>query len=204
MNETAGQKWGRLTAVRHVSGGRWLCVCDCGAETLATPWAMRSGKKRSCGCLRSDVVRARRTSHGHTAGGKNSATYRTWRSMINRCLNPGNENYAYYGGRGISICDEWRSFDGFLEDMGERPIDTCLDRRDPNGDYRKANCWWQPLSERNGNKRNTMGPETASLVIDDLRAGATPKSIAAARGLSLGAIKKIAAGKSWAALNQKG
>jgi len=76
------------------------------------------------------MPRSNNYQHGMTA----SATYYTWSNMKKRCLNPRNDNYAYYGGRGISVCKEWLRFTGFLEDMGERPEGkTCMDKCDSCG-----------------------------------------------------------------------
>jgi hypothetical protein len=77
--------------------------------------------------------------HGHCAKGT-SATYKAWCNMHQRCNNPKNPAYHNYGGRGIQVCERWFSFDVFLEDMGEKPERTCLDRIDANGMYSPDNC----------------------------------------------------------------
>ncbi len=74
--------------------------------------------------------------HGHTAGGKISPTFSSWRAMLGRSYNPRNPGYRYYGAKGIKVCKRWRdSFCAFLEDMGERPPGTTLDRRDRKKGY---------------------------------------------------------------------
>ena len=75
--------------------------------------------------------------------------YRAWAGMVNRCTNPNNSHYHLYGGRGIKVCDRWRTFKNFLDDMGERPEGMSLDRIDPLGDYENSNCRWAtPLEQR--------------------------------------------------------
>lgn len=70
-----------------------------------------------------------------------------------RCNNPNDENYKYYGGRGVKVCERWDSFANFLSDMGARPEGTTIDRVDPNGDYTPENCRWSTVAEQNRNKR---------------------------------------------------
>lgn len=82
--------------------------------------------------------------------------YVLWAGMIARCENPNHVGYKNYGGRGIKVCERWRmSFENFLEDMGERPPGTTLDREDGNKDYEPGNCAWKTTAEQSRNtKRN--------------------------------------------------
>lgn len=103
--------------------------------------------------------------HGHTTG-KFSPTYQSWCSMIQRCTNPNRESWPYYGGRGITVCPRWMSFDNFLEDMGERPPGLSLDRIDNDGNYEPGNCRWATPEEQHANRRAyTVTPEYRAQIL---------------------------------------
>ena len=85
--------------------------------------------------------------HGHTTGGF-SPTYHSWASMIQRCTNPKRYGYKHYGGKGVTVCPRWLSFDSFLEDMGVRPEGLTLERKDVSGNYEPSNCKWATATEQ--------------------------------------------------------
>lgn len=152
FQDLTGHVFGRLTVIRRdgdVKPTRWICVCECGKEYASTAGHLKSGNIKSCGCLRA-------SSGGHSNGGtdKNpSREYHSWRSMKDRCYRPDNKKYKYYGGKGVTVCDEWNeSFAKFHEDMGDRPPGMSIDRIDSLGNYNKANCKWSTRAEQ---ARNT-------------------------------------------------
>lgn len=120
-------------------------------------------------------------SHGHTTHTGSSPTYKSWHMMKQRCTNPKNTQYHDYGGRGISMCPSWVSFDQFLHDMGERPQGTTLDRKDNSLGYNPDNCRWATKSEQQRNRRTnvrlTLGSETMILIDWAARIGITPHAL---------------------------
>lgn len=154
--ELSGKRFGRLVVLSRrensVSPGgvihaTWLCKCDCGGETVVQSNVLISGRKKSCGCLHQN------TTHGHAIGGI-SPEYAAWRGAKQRCCNPKDAQYHNYGGRGISICNEWlNSFETFLLHMGPRPDGQTLDRIDVDGNYEPGNCRWVSRYQQANNMR---------------------------------------------------
>jgi hypothetical protein len=146
--DIAGLKFNRLTVIGksnivRSSGALWECRCDCGTLVLVNSLKLRGGSTKSCGCYRSEV----NPNLKHGVANK-TRTYRSWKEMRQRCLNPNSDKWKWYGGRGITISKEWDSFEVFLLDMGERPEGKSIDRIDSDGNYCKDNCKWSTPKEQ--------------------------------------------------------
>lgn len=155
VKDISGKRFGRLTAIEisHKANRRmiWECKCDCGNTVYAPTCNLSSGNTQSCGCLNKELVAARSTSHGMSY----TREYKTWLGMKKRCFYKNSTNYADYGGRGITVCKRWMSFENFHADMGDKPKGMTLDRVDTDGDYEPSNCRWATLEEQGNNQRGT-------------------------------------------------
>lgn len=98
----------------------------------------------------------RNSKHGHANRKSLSSVYHSWVAMWTRCTNKNRKDYIHYGGRGITICERWIDFELFLQDMGERPKGTSLDRVDSNGNYELSNCRWSTQKEQMNNTRTNV------------------------------------------------
>lgn len=149
------QIFGRLTVIEYSpEKSKWLCLCKCGKYKWILPATLKKGNAQSCGCLQKERAAQAQFKHGM----HDSKIYNTWTHVKDRCLNPNNKYYSYYGGRGITICERWLDFDNFHADLGDPTEDKeriSLDRIDNNGNYEPGNCRWVNQKVQNNNKRNS-------------------------------------------------
>lgn len=150
----SGQVFSRVTVldekIRKNHKTYWLCKCICGNTKYIDIACLISGGTKSCGCLGNESRMKKRT----RKIGRGTSAYNRWVCMIQRCKNPKNKSFHNYGGRGISVCRRWMTFDNFYLDMGDPPPGTSLDRIDNNGDYNPSNCQWSDVHAQQNNRRN--------------------------------------------------
>lgn len=162
-DENIGKRFNRLTIIdfTHKQTGKVkslyaVCKCDCGNTKEIQPYFVLNGTVKSCGCLSKEIKEERKQEESKTK----SPLYKTWGGMKQRCGNKNNQSYENYGGRGITVCDEWLGIDGFENfeswsiQNGYRPgIGLSLDRVDVNKGYSPDNCRWTSIWVQSVNKR---------------------------------------------------
>lgn len=201
--DRTGQRYGMLVIVGkndELSGKNiyWDYICACGASGATTTTRLTSGQK-SCGCHTHEMIVERNTTHGHAKKSGSSPTYSSYRAMIARCKYPSQDQYKYYGGRGISVCGRWLNGDGlksgyecFLADMGPRPDGMTIDRLDVDGNYEPGNCRWSSQQEQMLNTRAskfTMADRRR--VVSLHRTGLSDVSVSREMGMSRRYVRQI-------------
>lgn len=157
--DITGQRFGRLVAIKqdgfYKGRAYWLFRCDCGNEKVIPSKDVRNGKVSSCGCLRKELLSKRETTHGLSK----TRIYRIWKGIKRRCSKDTVKHWEDYGGRGISMCDEWKEdFMSFYKWSMNNGYKECLsiDRIDVNGNYEPSNCRWATQKQQSRNKRGTI------------------------------------------------
>ena len=160
FKDITGKRFGRLIVVRRIKNKKdkwqtiWLCKCSCGNFTKVNRGNLYRDHTRSCGCLQSDLTRKRnKPRHGHCTNNKSTRIYRVWSSMLERCRRSTHPAFKHYGGRGITVCRRWLTFENFLVDMGPKPKNKSIDRINNDKGYSLANCRWATWNEQANNKR---------------------------------------------------
>jgi len=207
FNVTQGPAFGRLTVVnngRSIEGRHYFeCRCECGKTVRVRGARLKSGATQSCGCLRAQVNRQRCRVHGAVSADrteKQRAVYSSWQGMLQRCFNPSNPPFKYYGGRGIFVCAQWSlDFRFFWKDIESGWFTgATIDRRDNNGHYNKINCRWVN-QQKNVQNRRTIKLNALKAAAIRLRAfqGESAKSLAALFNVSYPTVRAVLCGKTW-------
>lgn len=164
LKDLTGQRFGRLVVIERAGSDKhnravWKCQCDCGEVRVQYSGNLRSGLVNSCGCLRAERNKERNTTHGKSK----NRLYCVWIDMKKRCYNPITHNYHRYGGRGITVCDEWKNdFQAFYDwamangyDENAPKGQCTIDRIDNDKCYSPDNCRWVDTATQNKNKSNS-------------------------------------------------
>lgn len=162
--DLTGMRFGRLRALYRNGTDKkgyviWHCKCDCGNECDVVGRYLTSGGTTSCGCYRRELKQNQLSTHG----GTDTRLYRVFLTMLGRCHNPNAHEYENYGGRGITVCEGWHSFEHFRTwaiangyDETAKHGECTLDRIDPNKGYSPENCRWVSMKVQQRNRRNNV------------------------------------------------
>lgn len=209
--DLVGQVYGRLIVIKEVKPYinpknrkylKWLCQCECGNTTEVVGNELKHGKTKSCGCYYKEAISSRNTTHGYYSLGKMSSEYRCWLNMKERCLNPNNKDYIYYGGRDIKVCDRWlNSFENFYSDIGPRPKGNSIERLNNDGNYEPSNCIWADKTTQARNQRTTVLNKDLVRELRRLKQSHTYKQLSEMFGINKNTIQQAVSGTTWKDVN---
>ena len=165
FKDITGRVYGRLTVIDRVENdkhnqARWKCLCECGNYTVAVTSELNRGNVRSCGCLNREISKMVNSKHGF----KYTRLYKVWGGIKKRCYNQNCKSYKNYGGKGITMCDEWKNdFKSFHDwafangyDENAEYMKCTIDRIDTNGNYEPSNCRWVDVKSQERNRKNNI------------------------------------------------
>jgi hypothetical protein len=192
----AGRKFGRLLAIERgpnnkFGQARWVCLCDCGGQSLTGSTNLVSGKTRSCGCVGAEITAARNFKHGQGSRKKRSRAYTAWKEMNRRV-----KRDPAYVPKGITVCERWAtSFENFFEDLGACPDGYELDRLDNSKGYDPTNVRWATETTQSRNRDFcTTTLEGARAIRADT---GSHRELSTRHGVPKGVVKSIRANRSW-------
>lgn len=184
-----GQVFNRLTVLHYCGKSshntHWACRCVCGRLVVVSSGNLRGGNTLSCGCLSVASIRERSTTHGLTAGATYHPLYNVYHNILNRCTDPHNPGFSYYGGRGVQCrFSTVVEFVAYVEKaLGPKPPGGSLDRIDNAGHYAPGNLRWATKTDQSRNRRSnrlvTIGEDTIPVVVAAERAGLKPGTLRA-------------------------
>ena len=159
LKDLTGQRFGRLTVIERADtkGKRtmWLCKCDCGREKSIGSHNLLTGNTSSCGCLWKETVPSYNKENNTRHGDSHTKLHKAWLNMRYRCFNKRCKFYDNYGGRGITICEEWSVYENFRDWALANGFANGLsiDRIDVDGNYCPENCRWVSEKVQQNNRR---------------------------------------------------